>query len=184
MIRTRVTNKTEFLRQVNQWMKVVRKDAEAIVEGLAYKMLTHILQNAPQFSGDFAANWNVSVGSPNYTFVVGKVNDRRDAQYRGRYEEPDYPLAPAKRGDLPAISAALDGWSKLGDFKLGQTIFLANGAEHDEPYAMLIEDEKIKFRPENVGGGRLVARAIQYAQVNYKYISRANAPTLRAKSWA
>ena len=184
MIRTRVTNKTEFLRQVNQWMKVVRKDAEAIVEGLAYKMLTHILQNAPQFSGDFAANWNVSVGSPNYTFVVGKVNDRRDAQYRGRYEEPDYPLAPAKRGDLPAISAALDGWSKLGDFKLGQTIFLANGAEHDEPYAMLIEDEKIKFRPENVGGGRLVARAIQYAQVNYKYISRANAPTLRARSWA
>ena len=184
MIRTKVTNKTEFLRQVNQWVSAVRKDAETLAEGLAYKMLTHILQNAPQFSGDFAANWNVSVGSPNYTFVVGKVNERRDAQYRGRYEEPDYPQATFKRHDLPAIHAALEGWSKLGDFKLGQTLFLANGAEHDEPYAMLIEDEKIKFRPENVGGGRLVARAVQYAQVNYKYISRANAPTLRAKSWA
>lgn len=36
--------------------------------GLAVELLNVILYKGPQYSGDFVANWNVSVGAPNYSF--------------------------------------------------------------------------------------------------------------------
>lgn len=167
----KITNRAAFDSQIRNWTKGVKATSAEVAKGLAFKMLKLILYKGPQYTGDFVANWNVSVGVPDYTFHSSNQNEA----YRAR---PQKIVAPAQEGDTRAINKALTNATSLPTFKLGQTIWLANGAFHDEPYAVLIEEEKIQFRPENPSGGRLVAKAIQYAQSKYSRISYADAINL------
>lgn len=167
----KITNRSAFDVQIRNWTKGVRGAAEGVTKGLAMVMLKHILQHGPQYTGDFVANWNVSIGSPDYSFNGTNPN----TLYGGRYEKT---RAPHKEGDPEAINKALSSVPPMTGFKLGQTIWLANGAFHDESYAMLIEEERITFRPENPSGGRLVMKALQMVNSRYNRIGLAQAMAL------
>ncbi len=171
----KITNRAQFDAQARRWLGSVRGAGEAAAVGLAYRMLQVIVQNGPQYSGDFVANWNFSVGSPDFTFVEGAVG----MEFKGRYtSKADYWGSLRKQGDPEAIDMALGKFKYPVGFKLGQRLYLANGATHDEPYAMLIENNQIKFRPENPSGGRVVAKALQSVGSKYKFISHADVISL------
>ena len=105
----------------------------------------------------------MSIGTPDYTF--NPLPARDFSRYDQKYEWL------SKEGDQRAIDVALSRIS-IGEFKLGQTLWLANAAFHDDSYALLIEENKIKFRPENPSGGRVVARAIQATQSSFSKINK------------
>lgn len=155
-------------------MSGVRGTAEAVTKGLVFRMLNTILYNSPQFSGDFAANWRISIGTPDYTFEPISIGDIFHFMPRGSN--------PRKQGDPVPINKSLARMPALAGFKLGQVIWLTNSAYHDESYAILIEENRINFRPENPSGGRVVAKAIQMVQSRYSRISKNDAMTL-AKRW-
>lgn len=130
-------NLDAFVNDLRGWVEQVRADAADAAAGLAYTALREVAQMSAQYSGDFAANWKLAVGSPDYSFQ-GQL----------------FSLAHGPRimGDAQAIDYALDhARGKLAGMKLGDTLYLANSAAHDEAYAWKIEDNRIKFRPGNKG---------------------------------
>jgi hypothetical protein len=171
MIRLKVTNLSQFDTEVRAWKARVEAATAQVAKGVAMFTLKAILKTSPQYSGDFVANWNVSIGSPDYTFNPLPVGEF------SRYTEDFSYLS--KEGDPRAINVALSKVS-IGAYKLGQTIWLTNAAHHDDNYAVLIEENRIKFRPENPSGGRVVARAIQATQSSFSRINKEAALRLAA----
>lgn len=155
----RVTNKSAFDAQVAKWIAAVKAGAE--------KAVFHIVRNAqieatiksPTYSGDFASNWNVSYGRPDTTFVSSG----------GDYMKIDDNLKAHPIGS--AISVTKGAFDMTG-FRLGQSAFLTNAAEHDEPYAWLIEEAMIKFRPVNVGKDRVLGKTFTHLAHTFKTIPR------------
>ena len=87
------------------------------------------------------------------------------------------------KGNQPAISAAFQ--ANAGDempFKLGDTVYIANGAEGlDGEYGVLIEDGTMKLRYENRGGNRPLGRALDRASTWYgNWVNPKHAAKLKA----
>lgn len=150
-----IKNRAQFQTQVNAWVNSVRRGTERAVYRMMVDAQTFATLASPTFSGDYASNWNVSFGKPDVTFVAGGIDF-----YADNYPGP-VSRAWGKGNVAPASS-----------FKLGQTAYLTNAAEHDEPYAWLIEEGKINFRPENVGRDRIAQKTLDHLAHNYKSIKR------------
>jgi len=125
MIRLKVTNLSQFDTEVRAWKARVEAATAQVAKGVAMFTLKAILKTSPQYSGDFVANWNVSIGSPDYTF-----NPLPVGEFSHYTEDFSY---LSKEGDPRAISVALSKVS-IGAYKLGQTIWLTNAAHHDDNY--------------------------------------------------
>lgn len=170
----RVTNLDQFHVTVTRWLAAVHTQAEKVSVGIAYDMLSNMLITAPQYSGQFVASWNVSVGAPDYSSHQ-PASMLSATQSHGSWARAD--VRPYEEGDALAIDMARSRFNLAG-FRLGQTIFLANSVSHDEPYSVLIEQNKIKFRPENPSGGKVVARAMQRAHYEYGNLTRTKVASL------
>lgn len=135
-----------FDSTIQDWFREVEQAAAEAAVGMAKSAFNSILNNSPQFSGDFVANWKVEVGgvTPSFESNVIKGFNRS---------------SPYQVGDSPAISYAKSKakWPKL---KLGQDIYLHNSAFHEEPYAFKIENNQINFRPVNEDAHHVVTRAL------------------------
>ena len=152
----KVNNLPAFDAKVMAWFAAVEKATAEAAVGVAKQVFENILINSPQFSGDFVANWRPSVGAPDPRFQVDVISGA--ARYRGHTDEMG--IQPFGRGDTPAIHYAQShaAWQLP---KLGQAIYISNSVRHDEPYAWLIEDNKINFRPVNMGADRVARNAIE-----------------------
>ena len=171
----KVTNLSAFDAQVEAWFAAVEKAAAEAAVGLAKRVFDKVLIESPQYSGDFTANWQVSVDAPSTKFTIGvlrpKLNGYADSVgIRG--------IEPFKRGDPEAIAYAQSHavWPTI---KLGQTIYLSNSANHDEDYAWKIEDGKIKFRMVNQGAAAVGRRSIEYVGHRYPVIGQSQFSILR-----
>lgn len=137
----KVLNQDRVFAEMDAWLDAVKRELEDIARGLASQALRRLVFNSPQYSGDFAANWRVSINTPDTRFDVGAI-----------VLTPKKGFKPFIQGDMPAINRAIsnaDG--NLDAFHLGDTIWIANSARHDELYAWKIEDNQISFRPGNYG---------------------------------
>lgn len=169
-----IQNLDKFEADVQSWFKAVRGAAEEAAVGLAKRVFDKVLIESPQSSGDFTANWKVSVGVPDTTFTIGVLKQR---QSHPDHEGIRWDLL-YKRGDPEAIAYAKSHahWQPI---KLGQTIYISNSAEHDENYAMKIENGQINFRPVNSGAGAVGRRSIAHVASRHKVISREALAVLR-----
>lgn len=135
-MRLRVLNREAFQAQVNAFVTKARVQAETRIRGIMVDAQRFAADHSPVYSGDYASNWNVSAGSPDTNF-----NATPD------YLGPEYPEPKDSRWGM--------GNFDLNGFRLGQTVYLTNAAEHDEPYAWLIEDNQgdkhFVFREPNKG---------------------------------
>lgn len=152
-----VLNLEQFARGIERWAEKTEKLVEEVARGLAAEAFHRVVQESPQYSGDFAGGWKYAINRVDISF------DSLALPFRGAGE-------PRISGDKEAINWAIaqNKW-KDNDFKLGDTVYLSNSAEHDEPYAQLIEDGSIKFRPGNRGGtveNVLTAIGSQYGFIN------------------
>lgn len=130
----------EFIAELENWVGECRVLTSQVARGIAAHGLTFVLDHSAQFSGDFAANWNLSVGAPNYAFTENPFSRKPDS------------VTSRVMGDPEAIQyAKARAQGVLDRAVAGDDIYISNGAVHEEPYAWLIEDNQIKFRSGNSG---------------------------------
>lgn len=157
----KIVNRGAFNAKASAWTHAVRKAAELAAMNMAEKALDNVVTHGPQFSGQFVASWNLSVGTPDFT--ARQPVSRLDGDNVEPYQE----------GDANAINIARTAnVGKLAGFRLGQHIYLSNSVEHDEPYSVLIETNQIRFRPVNPSGGRTLGRAFDYLVHRYSSIGK------------
>lgn len=144
---------------INAWFADIEQIAVGVARGISVELFNKLLDNSPQFSGDFAANWNYSINVVDKTFRPLESIPGAGAVPFGRAEEghiPRYALndyGHRSQGDPEAIEEGKrrNAGKERRLVKLGQTVFISNTSAHDELYAMLIEENKIKFNPGNRG---------------------------------
>lgn len=117
------------------------------VKAVMYRALDYAARTSPQYTGTYASNWRLSIGSPK----PGN-ND-----WHGK----DFGLS---EGDSHAVNEAINArGNKLSGLRAGQRVFLStrglNKAE-GEDYTWDIEVNIMKFREVNPSKGAVVARTI------------------------
>lgn len=165
----------QFNAEVKKWFAAVEREAAKAATGLAKQVFEKVLEESPQNSGDFVANWKVSVGAPVDTFEPG-VLSRKYSSHKGEDGIGDF--VRFKRGDAEAMDYAR-AHAQWKVPKLGQSIFISNSAEHDERYAWQIEKGLIKFRPVNAGAGAAGRRSVEFVQRSFATITRPQFDILR-----
>jgi len=163
-----VKNAEGVSRQLDQWLADVTQVATEVARGLSVRWFKEALARSPQYSGDFAANWRYSRNSGDTNFETGFVRASR----RHRKQDVDMTGGEAfKLGDWPAqgVALKLNSWREMG-FKLGDIVYISNSSTHDEPYAWKIENNQVKFRPQNAGAGAVAARTTAYMSQAYAVV--------------
>lgn len=128
----------------------VQKTREA-----AYAGLETAAETSPQFSGTFASNWRLSIGSPR----PGK----------NRYSAT--PDTAEEEGNLWAVDQATGSpGARLSGLHIGGTVFLSTQAQHSEQYAWKVENNMINFRDVNPSGGRVLMRARDAIRLRFREI--------------
>lgn len=165
----KITNLNKVIADIDRWLLAVHEDVEQIAIGMMKVMLNQAIYHSPQYSGDFVANYKVSVGKIDTSYTQGVFSDKK------------FPTkAPYQKGDMPAISfAAAANVGKGAGFRLGNTIWLSNSSAHDETYAWKIENNTLRLRPQNFGGEGPMRAVRAYMAVNFGRITKANRDKLR-----
>jgi hypothetical protein len=170
------TNAPQVFEEIDSWLLAVTQELEDTARGLGAQALRTLALYSAQYSGDFAANWKVSINNePPPPFEEGVIHSRLDPTYYGSKDTGKF--TPSIMGDPAAISHTLEqAAGRMSRFKLGDTIWLSNSARHDELYAWKIENNEIKFRPGNKG--EPVRRTLEEMRTNYTTIDRATVKRL------
>lgn len=165
----KIKNLDQFRAQIDKFVEGAKQDAQDAAVGLAEVAFQKVLDESPQFSGDFVSAWQVSARGPVSYFTPWGGGSKKPGEYQKGDDEPiNYALANTK-----------GAFAALRSVPLGSSIFLSNSATHDEPYAWKIEEGKIKFRPENPNADRVVSRAVSNTGRQYPKINKANLAALR-----
>ncbi len=166
----------KFNSQIEAWFSSVKVAAQQAAAGMGQVALTYILEQGPQYSGDFVAGWEVGFNIP--------PNIWRPPQSGGAGLIKKGLASPKQKGDPDAIDYALNKaaprFSAASKQPLGTPIFLTNSAVHDEPYAWKIEKGLINFRPENPDAAHLVTRSVDHVVRNFGTIGRSQLSILRS----
>ena len=125
-----------------------------VIRGMTVEIFQHTLQYSPQAYGRFVSSWTYNVGSADYW-----SNPEFDINM-----EDSGQVALFSKGDPEAIfSAVRHNAGRDTGFKLGDTVYIANGVDHGQGgYAAKIEDGQIALRSVNQPG-RPLGRAIDRA---------------------
>lgn len=132
----------------------LERECEQIIRGMAVWLFDNILSRTPQFYGRMVASWSFSSGSPVFVDRSELIPEpavlSTDDTMPTEYDE----AAIKRKGDPAAIAIAIaENRGKDLSFKLGEIIWLANGADHGEgPYAALVEAGKVPLRRVNRPG--------------------------------
>lgn len=180
-----ITNLPKVEADLDAWLLSAVKRVTDVTRGLSVVLFKGVLRNSPQFSGDFTANWKYALNTVDASFTPNVFPDAvgvsekimwGDAR-RGGYLKVKRTAVSFIAGSSPAINHAMAAnKGKAAAFRLGDTINISNSAYHDEAYAMLIEDNAIKFRPGNTGVP--ARRAAATLLTTYANMSEATADTL------
>lgn len=129
-----------------------------VARGMSVELWNMVLARTPQFAGRMAASWTYSLNAPVFVDRSGAIAMELDQMpshlvgtdpYTG-----DEVFGGRKRGDPEAI--ALANFASYGaevEFKLGMTIWMANGVDHGEgAYSDAVETGKVRLRSVNRPG--------------------------------
>ena len=147
----------------------IEAELSQVVRGLSIEAWNYVLQQTPQFYGRLAASWTYSLNAP--VFVdrskAAMMSVSTLANFTTDPDEGDV-FTGRRKGDPEAIGIA--NLASIGHetrFKLGDTIFFSNGADHGEgPYAADVESGAVYLRPVN-RPGRMASRAFDRMQSKY-----------------
>lgn len=167
----------KFDSDVRKWFKAVEVAAAGAAVGMAKQAFNQVIYTGPQYSGDYISNMRFEIGRVTPSFTAGLV----PARFSDVVGDDGVPrLNPYGMGDSPAITYAkrqLTG--DFSGFKLGQSVFIHNSANHpnrDERgvtdiYAFDIENGLINLRPVNNGAYHTFARAATFVLNRNKTIN-------------
>ena len=169
-----VKNIDQLNAQFDQWERDLVALAEDVVKGYAVTAFYTLLENSAQYSGDFAANWNVIV---NYSKPVEFIPFDPTVRQLGKLKEKG--KIAFILGDKPAINEAKSRQKgALHGFRLGDEITISNYSSHDTiNYSQLIEKGAIKFRVGNTG--HPVATTVSFMQARYGALDASDVARLK-----
>ena len=173
----------QFDASVKTWFGNVRQAAQEAAVGLAEVALVRILEESPQYTGDFVAGWEVGFNAPPHIWRPPKILNQKmikagvvDPFEKGDTVAIDYALSKA----APRFAAAKKEPLGLPGSPHGTSIYLSNSAHHDEDYAWKIENGEINFRPVNQNADRVVQRAALFTRNRFKHIGAPQLAVLRS----
>ena len=153
-----ITNRDAFLVNVNKKLNAVAKKAEQRTTLVMRAAQVHASRISPVYSGDFASNWNVSVGSPDISFS-SSGGDYMQLSDKTGCAVPLRNSAAVTQGNF-SMTPGFFGTKEAG-FQT-KPVYLSNAAKHDEPYAWKIEQGAINFRPVNQGKDRVASKTMRH----------------------
>jgi hypothetical protein len=166
----------KFDASVKAWFGEVRQAAQETAAGLAEVALQEIVEESPQYTGDFVGGWEVGFNAPPRIWRPPKILNQKMIQ-TGTVE-------PFQKGDSVAIEYALSKaqprFAAAKREPLGTSIYLSNSAHHDEDYAWKIENGEIAFRPVNQNADRVVQRGALFVRNRFKHIGAPQLAVLRS----
>lgn len=136
-----------FIRAVELDMARFDREISSAFYGWTKRIFHDIVRQSPQWSGDMAANWNYSVGSPNVSYsplpnkAAGPVRQKSMAVGKIVYA----------RGMEPAVSLAYMRMLAVPQPTWRDTVYIANGT----PIAPYVEAQSIRIRPVNLIEGQV-----------------------------
>lgn len=152
-----------FIKNINAWKnksqaakKKIKQSATSYVRQRVLMVYKDILKVSPQWSGNYAYNWQISTR-------LNEVSPRWDKRFKGVHNW--YKVEPKHAGDPEAINAAIrSAMGEIENIKWNSRISVVNYA----PIADAIEAGTVPLRPENlIPGGMGV---IAYVKTKYKFI--------------
>lgn len=149
-----------------------------VVRGMSVELWNGVLAKTPQFHGRMAASWSYSIDTPHYVDRSDELDfvGPRRVQI-GNFE----PTTGLYRGHPEAIAVAnMANAGRDAGFRLGQTIWLANGVDHGEgPYSQAVEDGTVRLRAVNRPGAPVERSADQLVSRYGEDVSAAQAQRLK-----
>lgn len=112
-----------------------------------WNLFKELVTATPQWSGDLAANWNYSVGTPDMSYrqILNKTGDEPGIDHWRENQ------GVFQRGDWRAVEMALArAQGKRPTWR--DTVYFTNAT----PIAQQVEDESIRIRPVNLVAGHVV----------------------------
>lgn len=133
-----VDNLGQFCADLDKWIDTCEDLAEGSLRGLAAQAFRYIVLASPEWSGNLAASWRLTVGSPatGYTPSYWKSLEFGGLSLN---PEPYSRAAPNTQAIHYAMSIAA---SQLRFVRLGAPVYITNTA----PYAADVENDIVGYR--------------------------------------
>lgn len=146
----------------------LEKECEQIVRGLTVELWRGVLSKTPQMFGRMAASWTYSLNEPHYVDRSRQVPDPEGQKQSALAYSNFGEFKGLWRGHPVAIAIAnAANAGKDAAFRLGDTVWFANGVDHGEgPYSEAVESGEIRLRKLN-RPGQPVARTLDRAHSMY-----------------
>jgi hypothetical protein len=155
----------------------LEQELTEVARGLTVRAFDSLLSRTPQFLGQMVASWTYSLNTPRF-------ENRWQLAYAAqleRVEERDS-FQGLWKGHPVAISIA--NAANAGNdaaFKLGDTVWFANGVDHGEgPYSEDVEVGNVQLRAVNLPG-EPARRTMDWIGVRFGEISADQAQRLRER---
>lgn len=142
---------------LDQAFDALMAECGSVVQGITAEAWNTVLRQTPQFYGRAVASWTCTIGTPVFVDRSGEI----ETTFNDETE-------PVIKGNPTAIGLANShNLGATSGFKLGDTIWFANGVDHGEgPYSAGLEDGSIRLRAGN-RPGHMVSRALDAVQSKY-----------------
>lgn len=119
-IKSKIVGMNAVQMDISRWVKKRSEDALKTARGLAALKLATLIRSSPQYTGDFAANWNYSLN----------VVDRSHDEYQVVQKSDNKPY---QQFDRPAINLGLaKNRGNDNGMKLGDTVYISNFSTHTD----------------------------------------------------
>ena len=151
-----------FFEDLDRAFEDLQVHATKQFQMFCYGVFEYVLYQTPQWTGNAAANWNVSTGSPDERIPADLLDL---AQYNtdksGKFAT--LPGGPFKKGDRQAVDIAIGrNYAEFDRITLKDEVFLANSSESlsGKSYIMHLEQNPGNFLRAENEPGHMVSRAI------------------------
>lgn len=126
-----IANLGEFSRDLDRWLETCEDLADGAFRGLVVQAFKYVVQGTPEWSGNLAASWKLTVGSPSvgYDETIFKVTGPTGVLL-------DEPYSRKFRPNHEAIHYAFSiAQSSLPLVRIGAEVFITNNAPYAEQVA-------------------------------------------------
>jgi hypothetical protein len=125
---TVLTNGRQFINAVDIWMNQYRGVPVQMFRDYVWELFLRILRETPQYTGRAVANWNLSIGSPNFDFDP-TLGDEPEFMSATDY----FPKPVHEKGDERWMRRARDRARPIKDrIRSGDKVFISNGVLGDK----------------------------------------------------
>lgn len=122
-----IRNKATVKRDIALVMSKLEEAPVALYRGIVWEIFVRIVMQTPQFSGRAAANWNLSINSPDMSFDPN-MGEELELTKSGYLQK-----APHEKGDMKWASESLErARYVMRRIRKGDRVYITNATRGDD----------------------------------------------------